>query len=872
MKMKRLLSLLLTIAVLVGTMVTLAVPVSAAVSGERVQDMSSLATAADVKVGLTQLNPLYWNVVETGGTYEAVDRGDANGTALKWSTTTTATNACWSFASIPVSNNLAATDPVGTEVWLSLDFKMEGTGVSRQISLYNWGLTNWQTAAFFTVAQGASVPTYKFNNAAANGNQSKAVVDNGWHTLKIGVSKTGDATSHAQFILDDVCMHEADVAALLPFDKVLFRQGGDTGYTAGSGSMQLDNIKVWKDTAPDKQAKVLFKLDSAAEWGAAPAGTTITDVPGSNGKAASDSVVRMEVANVGNVNIAQKTITLPKQIAASANEDILIDFDMRTCDYNWTRYLLFFKAGSSATAIQVKDGKAAYYSWHKFPATGRVIMPIDQWNHYTIRIKNDNTYDLYVNGVRENGNTCAAGNLTGIMWYSKYEANKVTAGNYPSFADEIDNYTISLCPTEISEAKCTAKSRVYRNFDFNNVVAGGGYKVLSGSGVAVDASSGFVNNGNLNVANNIVDAKSGKASTDKVMTYSAISPAVYTTFYYNNLAYAPENLCEGSTVRGGVSVLYDRDSYGGRDTIFQVKLNPSTYTNASAMVQAQPSVGVRPNGSVYYRGNPDQDVVETNYVVAANKWYRVEYVLNVGTADNGKAGTIDFYLDGKLLNEEPIDVIYWYVSAGTQDQSSPVGKCAFEVEDQDDGKAFYLDDFTVEYIPEGLADNSDLMATVDVASDATDVVMSSAGVINLMDAADSAITVGGLASKLNAAVDVVDANGVAGNNSALASGMYAKLNRDIWPDVYYLASDLNVTVTDGVVSAYMPYSAEDNATLVIAIYDSADRMISVDADTSADGLLGVSLSGEGGFYYKAFLWKGFDIMSPYYSSISENIF
>lgn len=870
--MKKLISLFLVITVILSCMFALSVPAGAEVTGERVQDFSSLATAADVKTGLTQLNPLYWNVVETGGTYEAADRGDENGTALKWTTTTAAGNACWNFASIPVPNNLAATDPVGTEVWLSLDFKMDGTGVSRQISLYNWGITNWQTAAFFTVAQNSTVPTYKFNNVAANGVQSKAVVGNGWHTLQICVTKTGDATSHAKFLLDGICMHEADVAALLPFDKVLLRQGGDTGFTPGTGSMMLDNMKVWKDTTPEKQPKVVFKLDTAAEWGAAPAGTTITDVPGTNGKAASDSVVRMEATNVGNVNIAQKTVTLPKQLTATDSEDILIDFDMRTEDYNWTRYLLFFKNGTSATAIQIKDGKAAYYSWHKNPATGRVIMPIDQWNHYTLRIKNDNTYQLYVNGVLENGNTCAAGNLTAIMWYSKYEANKVAAGSYPGFADEMDNYTISLCPKEISDAVCTAKTRVYRNFDFKNVVPGGGYKVLSGSGVAVDATSGFVNNGNLNVTDNIVNGKAGKVSADTAMKYSAITPAVYTTYYYNNLAYSPENLVPGSTVRGGVSVLYDYDGFGGRDTIFQLKLNPSTYTTANAMVQAQPAVGVKPDGTVYYKGNPDQDIVETDLVVAYDKWYRVEYVLNVGDATTGKAGTVNFYLDGKLLNEEPIEVVYWYVSTGTQDQTSPVGKCAWEIEDQDDLRSFYLDDFTVEYIPEGLASNDDIMKTVALAPDADNMFMSKAGVISLMDAAESAITVNSLSTALTAGVNMVADNGSAVDGSALAAGTYAKLNRGVWPAIYAMASDLDVTMENETISAYMPYSEDADTTLIVATYDSGDTLVDVALDTSDDGIIDVTLSGEGGHYYKVFLWKGLDILAPHYNSVSGDIY
>lgn len=870
--MKKLLSLFLAVTVMLSCMLALCVPASAEVSGERVQDFSSLATAADVKTGLTKLDPLYWNVVETGGTYEVADRGDANGTALKWTTTTAADNACWSFASIPVSNNLAAADPVGTEAWLSLDFKMDGTGVSRQISLYNWGTSNWATAAFFTVPQNSAVATYKFNNAAANGNQTKTVVGNGWHTLQICVTKTGDATSHAKFLLDGQCMHEADVAALLPFDKVLLRQGGDTGFTPGTGSMMLDNMKVWKDTNPAKQPKVVFKLDTAAEWGTAPNGTTITDVPGSYGKAATDTVVRMEPATVGSVNIAQKTVTLPKQLAATDSEDILIDFDMRTEDYNWTRYLLFYKNGTSATAIQVKDGKAAYYSWHNNPATGRVIMPIDQWNHYTIRIKSDNTYQLYVNGVLENGHACAAGNLTAIMWYSKYEANKAGAGSYPGFADEMDNYTISLCPKEISDAVCTAKTRVYRNFDFDKTVAGGGYKVMSGTGVAVDASSGFFNNGNLNTTDNIVNGKAGKASTDKAMKYSATTAAVYTTYYYNNLAYSPENLVPGSTVRGGVSALYDHNGMSGRDTIFQLKLNPSVYTTANATVQAQPSVGVKPDGTVYYKGNPDQDIVETDYVVAANKWYRVEYVLNVGDATTGKAGTVQFYLDGKLLNEEPIDVIYWYVSAGTQDQTSPVGKCAWEVEDQDDVGCVYLDDFTVEYIPEGLANNDDIAKTVTLASNANKAFMSKAGVISLMDEADSKITVNTLSAALNAGIQMIDAGGLAVDGSALAAGTYAKLNRGVWPAIYTMASDLNVTMENETISAYMPYSEDTDTALIVATYDSGDTLVDVAIDTSVDGILDVTLSGTDAYYYKAFLWKGLDVLNPHYNSVSGDIY
>ena len=203
--------------------------------------------------------------------------------------------------------------------------------------------------------------------------------------------------------------------------------------------------------------------------------------------------------------------------------------------------------------------------------------------------------------------------------------------------------------------------------------------------------------------------------------------------------------------------------------------------------------------------------------------------------------------------------------------TSPVGKCSLEVEDQDDGECFYLDDFTVEYIPEGLDDNSDITKNLALVSEAENVEMSNAGVINLMDAADSAITVEDVVSKLDVAVTTIDANGAAVSGSALASGSYAVLDREIWPDICYMASDLNVTAEDGEVCAYMPYSKDKTSAVIVAIYDDDDRLIASDIDTSDDGVLSVSLPSEGGHSYKVFLWNSIDSMNPYYGNAQGNI-
>lgn len=873
MKMKKILSLLLSISVIASCICTFTAPVSAAVSELRVQDFSSLATAEDIKTALATLSPLYWNDADTGGTFETENRGDSNGIALKWNTTTSVGDGCWNYASIPVTpRDLSADDPIGTELWFSFDFKMDGTGVKRQFGFYNWAVGNWQTAPFFSVTQGSTTPAYKFNNAAAAPRQAKAVVDNGWHTLKVCLTKTGDAATKAAFILDEQSMCEADVASLLSFRKFIIWQGIEgTVTTPSSGSMSLDNFKSWVDTAPAAQEKVLYKIDTAAEWGTA-ADMSITDVAGSNGKSASDKVVRATPTAAGNLKTFIKTVNFSQAVAATDTEDVLLNFDMRTSDYERERFLMVMTKNSAGVASNVSfpvaNGKVKYVSWHSTPTKNRNIMPIDQWNHYTIRFSKTKPTALFVNGVLENAINIYDGSVTGVSWYVTY-AGTAAAGSYPSFSDEIDNYTVSLCPVSISDEKCTEVPRVYRNFDFAKVASGTGYTVTNASGVATAASDGVTYSGNLKSEENIVAGKLGKASTDKVLAYSGKNIA-YTSVNYNNNAFAPNNLAEGSTLRGGVSVLYEKGSASNRNTFVQLKLNPQNMPSG-VTIMAAPAVVLVPGGQVCYRTAGDEALIDTDKVVALNKWYRVEYVLNVGSDASGNAGTVDFYLDGEKLNDEPIVVDYYYASdESTPDQTVPVAKAIFEIEDQDNEGTFYIDDMTAEYIPEGLNSHSDIVKTAEFSASAVDAKMNNSGVVSLMDAADSDITVEQFKAMFNEDLSVIDASGAAAGNSVLASGNYAKLERDIWPDIYYMASDLNVNVADGKVSAYMPYSQDDTTALIIAVYQGG---VLVDAivDTSEDGILTEELSTEGANSYKVFLWKGINSLQPYYGSAGDNI-
>jgi len=294
-------------------------------------------------------------------------------------------------------------------------------------------------------------------------------------------------------------------------------------------------------------------------------------------------------------------------------------------------------------------------------------------------------------------------------------------------------------------------------------------------------------------------------------------------------------------------------------------------SSASSSTMSQPAVFITQNGDVLLRGDTftafdDLSAVEGLQLIY-DKWYRLDYVINVSDGQDGSVNTVDFYLDGKLLNEEPIEVVYDVPSVDAQPAKNPIGSFTIQIID-DYTNSFNVDDITLEYIPAGSEVALEALdKAVALPGSADGSVVLANGAIVLMDAATSAVTAEELNAKLcpNTPVSLIDASGAA-VTSGLAAGNYAYLSRGVLPGIFYAVSDLNVAVDGKEVTAVLPYAADEDVVMLVALYKNNKQLATCLTDTAEDGKLEVIVSDDEAVSYKVFLWKGMVSLTPFYTA------
>lgn len=870
---RKIISLLLSLAMLTGCIFVSSITVSAAITGSKVDYFNYLKTAEDVAAAISPAGgntTLPWtHTASSFGTctFSLVGRGSSNEPALKWSGVANNTGSAWNTGYWPsnkiyLGNDIAETDPVGTEAWISFDFMMEEQMFQRQIYVGNWN----SSSLWSILLKDKNATTAKFNGIAS----SKTIVDNGWHTISACVEKL-ETGAETRIYLDGILTSKVESADIPPFSNLVIQQGYTTDLNKNTGSIGIDTLKTWKNTEGEDEDYTLYKFSTAADWGAAPAGSTITDVDGSNGKAADDKAVKMEAAAGGNVPNVNKSVAV-NNVIPTARYDVIMEFDMKANDLNWKRNIGWLQGGSTKALTIGETGSFGNLWGLTVHNPSHMLTPVGQWNHYSIRYTREGNAYIYVNGNLEGTYTnCGADTaITTIYWWAQYGGSAATI---PGFSTEMDDYIIRLCPVAESEAYCTTPRRVYRNYDFKGVESGAGYNVINGLGATVAANSDVTYSSAVNAADNIVSGKAGKTSNDKIMAFSGSgTDPVWKQVSYDSQKSLWSNLALGSVVRGGASIMFEADSVGDRDTTLALTVYPTTPEKTGVMSQISLLFNATAKEIQIKDSVTDTELTSVSKNIIRNKWYRVEYVLNIADQATGSANTVDFYLDGKLLTETPITVNYDYPSDTTQDDSDPVSRVTFGVIDYDIN-TLYVDDLTAEYLPAG-ATSSELNKKVALKEANDEVYLNPIqGAITLLDAGKSQITLDQLNALLcdDTQITAVAADGTTIAGGSIAAGNYAVMKRDIWPDIFYTISDIDVTVANGTITANMPYDGDNTTVMLMAIYDDEDNLVDASVDKCEDGQLQASLPTEGGTEYRVYLWKSLNNMQPYYAQITGAI-
>ncbi len=901
--MKKLISMVLTVIMVAGCMV-IPMTVSATITSLVEQDFSSLATSNDVKTSLTTLATLPWTVnASTTSTYSSVDRGDANGTALKWDIAQSAYN--WSVTNtMTLPTILVNEEPAGTQVWFSFDFEIPTVDGRYDIMLYpaqsssNGANPVW----IYDLPNAASKPSFGGRSGEANAIAGTVdITGNGWHTIEVCQEKVNGENNiiDLTIYLDGVkVMTREDLVPhkWLPYSVAYLHAGFN--YTASS--ISYDNFKNFKchagDHTPDTpdepdvpiipevpaEYEVIGTFDDADEWiadtGSSSIDSNLSDAPGSYGKAADDTVVRLAYA-AGEAIIDtsyRNQINVSKYfavgLAPDEKRDILVSFDMKNEDANLDRQFLYKQNGS------IKSFYVASYN------NVYDVIPVNQWNHYDMRFT-ETTAELYINGYLVKSQAFS-GTLTEVAPLLIQRQNLETA---PAFASEFDNLVIAWSPVEESLERIQAPQKIYRHFDFSDVVSNAtAYAIDNGTSPIVLAPAMEFHGVTSSVENpSVISGFAGKAADDKIMKFYAnantgtYKHVGYSSQYKNGTGvstpksaitqtWGRTELEPGSTVRGGVSIMLDESSLASGMVGSRRAVVLAVYPAGASAPFTQLDVQFSTDKIALKAGVKAEHEAVAG-APAINKWYRVDYVLNV--ADNkGGTNTVDFYLDGKLLTEEPLVVNY--DSAEGLANTTPAGRIALYVIDT--GAApVYVDDFVYEYIPAGLETKLEALdKTIALPNDADESVVLANGNIILMDAATSAVTADGLNAKLcpNTPVSLVDASGAA-VTSGPAAGNYAYLSRGVLPGIFYKVSDLDVAIDGKEVTATLPYAADEEVVMFVALYKDGEQLelLTCKSDTAADGKLEVTVSDDEATSYKVFLWKSEATMMPFYAAAEGSL-
>ena len=335
---------------------------------------------------------------------------------------------------------------------------------------------------------------------------------------------------------------------------------------------------------------------------------------------------------------------------------------------------------------------------------------------------------------------------------------------------------------------------------------------------------------------------------------------------YTSPVWGGRELEAGSTVRGGVSVLVDENSFTGTESTKRIVVQTSPKGNTGTILSQIDLQITQQDVRIQRKMLPTEEDIEiVAPKVLENQWNRVDYVLNVADG-KGSKNTVDFYLNGVLMNDEPIVVDHNYpADNGTADTVSvgTVSLCVIS-----NGTApFYIDDITYEYIPADLEVSLEAFDKKVALPDSTDgTVVLGNGSITLMDAATSNVTAADLNGKLcpNTPVSLIDANG-ATVNSGLAAGNFAYLSRGIHPGIFYKVSDLKVNASGKKVTASMPFAAGSDTVIYVALYKSNGQLAAIAGDTAEDGLLSASVSNDEAASYEVFVWMSNANLKPYYA-------
>ncbi len=887
--MKKLISLMLTLIMVAGCM---AIPMtaSAAITSNVEENYSSLASSSNIAASLAG-SSIPWAVdTQAAYTYESVDRGDDNGTALKWNVSN-ANASTWGANIISLPTVLSNEEPAGTQVWFSMDFAISDANMAHDVILFPTVLdANYVGVKLMEIIAGNPTPTVGTTTLyGQTGVAGPVVAGNGWHTLEVCQEKVNatDNTITLSIYIDGKEIHTRESITphnYRPMGK-LYLYGGHASVAGSSDSFSIDNMKNFKCVAGDytpsvpdipevpAEYEVVKTISTAAEWAAEIDNAYIpdscfADVPGSYGKAASDTVVRMTYENptIGSyMSTVQVRTPLNVVLTPDEKRDVIVSFDLLNGDANYNKRIYYKRTGY------------AYHEGFEHPHNNIYdVIPVNQWNHYDILYK-ENNEELYINGILFS-TKYRSGTITEINPIWSERQNVVAPA--PSIVTEIDNFTIAYSPVEESMDRITAPQKIFRNFDFTGVVNGAGnYMLSNGIGGNTYFSADMVFSGVGSDA--IVDGFAGKAASDKVMKFyseeniwkgatvrtntDTNNPNISAPKSQTSAIWGSKEIEPGSTIRGGVSILLDENSFTGTEATKRVTVRPygvvgetSVYTEIDLQFTEQ-DIRIKSNMT-----GTDSVVVAPK--AALNQWHRVDYVLNVA---DGKGGmnTVDFYLNGVLMNDEPIEVGYDYPAENGVAATTPVVQADFAVMCAGTA-AFYVDDFTYEYIPADYDGTLDaLNKGVALPSTADGSVVLANGNIVLMDAATSAVTADGLNAKLcpNTPVSLVDASGAA-VTSGLAAGNYAYLSRGVLPGIFYKVTDLDVAIDGKEVTATLPYAADEDVVMIVALYKDADQFATCISDTAADGKLSVTVSDDDATSYKVFLWKNEAWMMPFYAA------